>query len=50
MEFLHGRSHEIIPIETCYIQNNISEEIAKYIINFMKKNNILAYDEKTRKR
>lgn len=41
------RSHEIIPVQTCYIQSSISEKIAKYIINFMKRNSILAYDEKT---
>lgn len=45
MEFLLGRSHEIIEIDTCYIQNKISEKIAKFIIDFMKRNNISAYDE-----
>ena len=49
MEFLHGRSHEIIKINTCYIQNIISERIAKFIVEFMKKNKITAYDEQKQK-
>lgn len=46
MGYLHGRSHEIIKIEKCYIQNEISEKIAKFIIQFMEKNHISAYNEK----
>lgn len=49
MVLLLGRSHEIIPIQTCRIQNRISEKIAKFIIEFMKENEIIAYNEKTRK-
>lgn len=41
------RTHEIIPIQKCLIQNPISEEIAKYIIEFIKENKISVYDEKT---
>ena len=44
-----GRSHEIIPIEKCYIQKSISEDIANSIIEFMNRYGITAYDEKTRK-
>lgn len=43
------RSHEIIPIQKCLIQNSISEEIAKFITEFIKYNNISIYNEKTRK-
>lgn len=40
-----GRSHDIIEIDTCYIQSVISEKIAKFVIQFMKRNNISAYEE-----
>ncbi len=41
-----NRTHEIIPTKDCKIQTKISEEIAKYIIEFIKENNINVYDEK----
>ena len=44
-----NRTHEIIPVEKCLIQKTISEEIAKYILEFIKENNISIYDEKTKK-
>ena len=44
-----NRTHEIIPIETCYIQNKQSEEIAKYIFNFLINHKIKLYDEKSGK-
>lgn len=44
-----ARTHEIIPMKHCSIQQPISEEITKWIINFMKENNIAAYNEKTGK-
>lgn len=44
-----NRTHEVIPIQKCLIQNNISEEIAKFICEFAKENNISVYNEKTRK-
>lgn len=44
-----NRTHEIIPIKSCMIQNPISEEIAKYIFEFIKQNNISVYNEKTGK-
>ena len=43
------RSHEIIPIHKCMIQKPISEEIAKFIIEFIKENKISVYNEKTGK-
>ena len=44
-----NRSHEVISVQNCKIQKPISEQIAKFIIDFMKRNNISAYDEKTQK-
>lgn len=44
-----NRTHEVIPIEKCLIQNSISEEIAKTIVEFIKENKILVYNEKTGK-
>lgn len=44
-----NRTHEIIPIDNCLIQNKKSEEIAKFIIEFIKEKNISIYDEKTGK-
>ena len=44
-----NRTHEIIPIEECFIQNRESQEIAKFVLNFIKENKIPVYDEKTRK-
>ena len=44
-----NRTHEVIPIEKCLIQNPKSEEIAKFILNFIKKEHISIYNEETRK-
>ena len=43
------RSHEIVPMQKCLIQNEKSEEIAKFIIKYIKDNNISVYNEKTGK-
>ncbi len=40
-------SHTIIPIEDCKIQTEISQRIAKTILEFIKENNIEVYNEKT---
>ena len=42
-----NRTHEIIPIETCLIQNEKSVQIAKYVLDCIKKYNISVYNEKT---
>ena len=42
-----NRTHEIIPIQTCLIQNEKTEELAKFIFNYIVKNKISIYDEKT---
>ena len=44
-----NRSHEIIPIEKCFIQNEKSEEIAKYIFDLWNENKYTIYNEETRK-
>ena len=44
-----NRTHEVIPIDNCLIQNKKSEEIAKFIVEFIKGKNISIYDEKTGK-
>ena len=40
------RSHEIIPVQKCLIQNELSEQIAKDTFEFIKENNISVYNEK----
>ena len=44
-----NRTHEIIPIKKCFIQNEKNEKLAKFVFNWIIKNNISIYDEKTRK-
>lgn len=44
-----NRTHEIIPINECAIQKRISVEIARYILEFMKRNGVSAYRESTKK-
>ena len=41
------RTHEIIPMKECLIQNPVSEKIAFAIYKFMKESNIPAYNEET---
>ena len=40
-------THEVIPMDKCLIQNSQSEEIAKFILEFIKENNISIYNEET---
>lgn len=44
-----NRTHEIIPIHKCLIQNQQNEEIAKFIFNYLVANKISIYNEKTGK-
>jgi len=44
-----NRTHEIIPVEKCFIQNPVSELISKFIFKFILQNSISVYDEKTGK-
>ena len=43
------RTHEIIPMRNCLIQNYYSEQIANFIFGFVKQNGISVYDEKSGK-
>ena len=43
------RTHVIIPIDKCLIQNQETEKLAKFVFDFITKNNISVYDEKTGK-
>ncbi len=40
------RTHEIIPMRNCMIQNPVSEKIANVVLGFFIKNNIPIYNEK----
>lgn len=42
-----NRTHEVVPIKNCLIQNPKSEAIAKFILEFIKEKNISIYNEKT---
>ena len=44
------RTHKIIPTVNCSIQDKLSQDIANDVFDFIKKNNIEPYDEKTRQR
>lgn len=41
-----NRTHEIIPIHNCFIQNQKTEEIAKFIFDYIVRNKISVYNEK----
>ena len=43
------RTHTIIPIQTCLIQTEISQKIAKTILNSVKEKNIQVYNEENQK-
>ena len=44
-----NRTHEIIPMENCKIQELVSENIAKLVIRFLNQNDFTAYNENTGK-
>lgn len=44
-----NRTHEIIPIKGCMIQNTKATQIAKYVIDVINKYDLSIYDEKTGK-
>ena len=39
------RTHEIIPINTCFIQNGIAQQVANEVLNIIKKEKIEPYNE-----
>lgn len=44
-----NRTHEIIPVTNCLIQNREAEKVAKKVFEFIKQNDISIYNENTRK-
>ena len=46
VQSLVNKTHEIIPIQECLIQNKKSQELANFIIKFINDNNISVYNEK----
>lgn len=44
-----NRTHEIIPMEKCFIQDERVEEVAKFIYEFAVKNDISIYNEENQK-
>lgn len=44
-----ARTHEVIPMQVCKIQEPVSEQIATAVVEFLKQNNISIYNEKTGK-
>ena len=47
--FFAGRTHALIENEKCYIQNTISDKLAKDAFKILRKYNISSYDEKSGK-
>ncbi|KUJ90359.1 MAG: TrmA family RNA methyltransferase [Thermoanaerobacter thermocopriae] len=47
--FYAPRSHDIVPVESCMIQDEVSDYIARTIRNWIKKYNVSVYDEKAGK-
>lgn len=47
--FYRERSHELIPVEDCLIQNELSIRAARAVIGFMRAHGIAAYNEATGK-
>ena len=44
-----NRTHDVIPMQNCLIQDTESENIAKFILEFIKQNDISVYNENTKK-
>lgn len=44
-----NRTHEIIGMQKCFIQNEKAEEIAKFVFEYWNKNNLTIYNENTQK-
>ena len=47
--FYKEKTHEIVPIDKCFIENEQAEVILTTIKELMKKYKIMPYDEDTRK-
>lgn len=47
--FFAPRTHELVPVGRCLIQSETADRVTAAVLDFMRKNNIAAYDEKTQK-
>ena len=47
--FFRERSHELIEVSSCLIQNELTEKAAAAVVRFMRENGVSAYDEATGK-
>ena len=45
--FFRERSHQLIPIDKCLLQDELSEKVAASVVQFMNENAIPAYDEES---
>jgi len=45
--FYRERSHSIIPVSDCLIQNELSSRVSSAVVSFMAENNMEAYNEET---
>ena len=45
--FFRERSHQLIPIDKCLLQDELSEKVAASVVKFMNENAIPAYDEES---
>ena len=45
--FFAPRSHEVVPIDACLIQTELADRACAAVLEFIRKNKIPAYDEKT---
>lgn len=47
--FFAPRTHELVPVEHCLIQSETADKVTAAVLEFMRENNIAAYDEKSHK-
>jgi 23S rRNA (uracil-5-)-methyltransferase RumA len=47
--FYRENSHEIVPLEKCYLHSGWADRLIKTVLDFTRSNNIPVYDEKTGK-
>ena len=47
--FFAPRTHELVPVERCLLQNEAADRVTAAVLEFMRKSGIDAYDEKSRK-
>ena len=47
--FFAPRTHELVPVERCLLQNEAADRVTAAVLEFMRKSGVDAYDEKSRK-